>query len=310
MTTLPRGSASNRNPTGRGDDETYGEPLSRLTPAPRYGRPYAPPPYARPPQSERARESERPRSRPQADRPPRPEEYRESWESRPRSRPEQYQERRPQSRPGSRQDPRERRSRVPGLLTALVAAVSVSVIGYACVLAVHRQHALVADSTQVVSGISALVGSNAFASALSSADHTSKPPASPANANAPVTLTARDRTDCPPDATACVDLTEKITWLQADGKVSYGPVRMEPGTPGTVHATPTGTFHVAWKAGPTYMSTIYHELIPWAVFFAAGGIAFHEGSLTTSSHGCVHLTMADAYYYNHHLPIGAEVVVF
>jgi len=67
---------------------------------------------------------------------------------------------------------------------------------------------------------------------------------------------------------------------------------------------------VAWKAGPTYMSTIYHELIPWAVFFAPGGIAFHEGSLTSSSHGCVHLTMADAYYYNHHLFTGDEVVVF
>jgi lipoprotein-anchoring transpeptidase ErfK/SrfK len=50
--------------------------------------------------------------------------------------------------------------------------------------------------------------------------------------------------------------------------------------------------------------------MPWAVFFAPGGIAFHGGSLTTPSHGCVHLTDENAYYYNDHLPVGAEVVVF
>jgi hypothetical protein len=126
----------------------------------------------------------------------------------------------------------------------------------------------------------------------------------------PLALTTRDHQNCPRVASACVDLAEHLTWLQADGKVSYGPVPMEPGATGTVHATPTGTFNVAWKAGPTYVSTSYHELIPWAVFFAPGGIAFHEGSLTSSSHGCVHLTMDAAYYYNQHLPVGAEVVVF
>ena len=50
--------------------------------------------------------------------------------------------------------------------------------------------------------------------------------------------------------------------------------------------------------------------MPWATFFAAGGIAFHGGSLTKWSHGCVHLTTPNAHYYNEHLPIGAEVVVF
>jgi hypothetical protein len=34
------------------------------------------------------------------------------------------------------------------------------------------------------------------------------------------------------------------------------------------------------------------------VFFAVGGIAFHEGSLKSSSHGCIHLTMDAARYYN------------
>jgi len=123
-------------------------------------------------------------------------------------------------------------------------------------------------------------------------------------------LTAYDRRACPAAATACVDLTRHITWLQAAGQVTFGPVRAEPGPPGTANATPAGTFHVAWKAGPDYVSDIYHEPMPWATFFAAGGIAFHGGSLTQWSHGCVHLTVANAHYYNEHLPIGAEVVVF
>jgi lipoprotein-anchoring transpeptidase ErfK/SrfK len=127
---------------------------------------------------------------------------------------------------------------------------------------------------------------------------------------APLVLTALDRRECPAAATACVDLTRHITWLQADGRVSFGPVRMEPGKPGTVHATPRGTFQVAWKAGPNYMSNIYHERMPWATFFAAGGIAFHGGSLTHWSHGCVHLTVGNAHRYQEDLPIGAEVAVF
>jgi lipoprotein-anchoring transpeptidase ErfK/SrfK len=85
---------------------------------------------------------------------------------------------------------------------------------------------------------------------------------------------------------------------------------MEPGKPGSAHQTPRGTFWVEWKAGPTLESNIYHEPMPWATFFAAGGIAFHGGSLTAWSHGCVHLTVGNAHYYNEHLPIGAEVVVF
>jgi L,D-transpeptidase catalytic domain len=127
----------------------------------------------------------------------------------------------------------------------------------------------------------------------------------------PLVLTAEDRKDCPAAAVACVDLTRNLTWLQSDGKVSFGPVRMEPGKPGSgPHATPAGTFQVQWKAGPGFVSDTYNEPMPWATFFAPGGVAFHGGSLTNWSHGCVHLTVANAHYYNEHLPIGAEVVVF
>ena len=126
----------------------------------------------------------------------------------------------------------------------------------------------------------------------------------------PLTLTALDRESCPAKATACVDLTRHLTWLQSAGHVTFGPVSAEPGPPGSAHATPRGTFEVSWKAGPGFISNIYHEPMPWAVFFAPGGIAFHGGSLTTPSHGCVHLTDQNARYYSDHLPVGAEVVVF
>jgi lipoprotein-anchoring transpeptidase ErfK/SrfK len=118
------------------------------------------------------------------------------------------------------------------------------------------------------------------------------------------------RSSCPAAATACVDLKDHLTWLQSDGHITYGPVSMEPGPPGTRQATPRGTFHVQWKAGANYISTEYHVPIPYAVFFAPGGVAFHGGSLDTPSHGCVHLDIGSARYYHDHVPTGAEVVVF
>jgi lipoprotein-anchoring transpeptidase ErfK/SrfK len=121
-------------------------------------------------------------------------------------------------------------------------------------------------------------------------------------------LSPHARRSCPSAASACADLTDHVTWLQADGQIVYGPVRMEPGA--RADPTPRGIFHVAWKAGAHYISTSFGVPIPYAVFFGTGGIAFHAGSLTSSSHGCIHLTMRSARYYHDHLPIGAEVAVF
>ena len=139
------------------------------------------------------------------------------------------------------------------------------------------------------------------------------PPASPpaalrfaAKAASSPVLSPGARRSCPPAATACADLSARLTWLQSDGTITYGPVRMEPGLP----RTPRGTFHVEWKAGAHYISTEFHEPMPYAVFFAPGGIAFHGGSLTAPSHGCIHLDIGSARYYDDHLPVGAEVVVF
>jgi hypothetical protein len=126
-----------------------------------------------------------------------------------------------------------------------------------------------------------------------------------AAASKPV-LSPSARRSCPPAASACADLTASLTWLQSDGKIIYGPVRLKAGLP----RTPRGTFHVQWKAGAHYVSTEFGEPMPYAVFFAPGGIAFHGGSLTKRSHGCIHLDINSARYYDDHLPVGAEVVVF
>lgn len=131
-----------------------------------------------------------------------------------------------------------------------------------------------------------------------------------ATARVTPTPSPRPSSSCPAAATACVDLKDHLTWLQSNGHITYGPVSMEPGPPGTRQATPRGTFHVQWRAGANYISTEYHVPIPYAVFFAPGGVAFHGGSLDTPSHGCVHLDIGSARYYHDHLPTGAEVVVF
>jgi hypothetical protein len=207
-------------------------------------------------------------------------------------------------------------------MTTLVAVASLSVTGYACVLAVHRQQVRAADSRRVVAGISALVSSRALvalsnaskaasASAVRTASAVSTASAA-SGATRPLALTASERRNCPSRAAACVDLTDKITWLQAAGRVTYGPVRVEPSPPGASHATATGTFHVTGEGDPDHViSTASQDLISWAVFLAPAGIAFCEGSPTQPSEdGCVHLTMAAARFYNQHLSSGAEVVVF
>jgi hypothetical protein len=133
-------------------------------------------------------------------------------------------------------------------------------------------------------------------------------PMSPAQPGAGPVLTPSARRACPRAATACADLKDHLTWLQSHGRITYGPVRMEPGA--RKERTPRGIWHVAWKAGPHYISTSFGVPIPYAVFFAPGGIAFHAGSLTSSSHGCIHLRLRSARYFHNHLPEGAEVAVF
>jgi lipoprotein-anchoring transpeptidase ErfK/SrfK len=122
----------------------------------------------------------------------------------------------------------------------------------------------------------------------------------------PVTTTTPAPPPCAPGVQACVQLSTSQAWLIPPGGAVVGPVPIGYGV--GAHATPTGTWPVAWKA-EHYTSRTYHEPMPDAVFFAPGGIAFHAGSLDTSSHGCVHLDPATAAQFFAALQVGATVQV-
>lgn len=111
---------------------------------------------------------------------------------------------------------------------------------------------------------------------------------------------------CRPPTRACVDLDGQRAWLlNADG-VARGPVKLRAG--GDTAPTPRGQFTVQWKA-KTYTSREYLRPMPWSVFFADGGIAFHQGTFDTPSYGCVKLEEDDARAWFEFLQVGDRVQV-
>lgn len=113
-------------------------------------------------------------------------------------------------------------------------------------------------------------------------------------------------TPCTVTARACADLGTHQAWLIEDGAVRRGPVPIMIGD--EIDPTPTGTFAVEWKA-EAWTSREYLVQMPYSVFFAPGGIAFHEGRQDTPSAGCVKLTHVDAVAFFDFLQIGDEVQV-
>jgi len=113
-------------------------------------------------------------------------------------------------------------------------------------------------------------------------------------------------TPCTATAKACVDIAEGRAWLFDDGSVTRGPAHIMTGDQDD--PTPIGTFHVQWKA-EQYTSRQYLVQMPYSVFFADGGIAFHEGRQDTSSGGCVKLGHEDAMAWFAYLQVGDEVQV-
>lgn len=104
-------------------------------------------------------------------------------------------------------------------------------------------------------------------------------------------------TPCSAQADACIDLSANTSWLMDDnGVVIYGGVPITSGKPG--YETPPGSFQVTYK-DIDHWSNAYNAPMPYSVFFTTSGIAFHEGSLTAQSHGCIHLSpeAAKTYYY-------------
>jgi Uncharacterized protein conserved in bacteria len=114
-------------------------------------------------------------------------------------------------------------------------------------------------------------------------------------------------TPCTEAAAACVDLAGGKAWLIEDGEVVRGPVPISSGAPG--HETPRGDFRVQWKDANHRSAEFNNAPMPFAVFFAPGGIAFHEGNLHTKSAGCVRLNYKDAEAFYEYLHVGDRVQV-
>jgi lipoprotein-anchoring transpeptidase ErfK/SrfK len=104
---------------------------------------------------------------------------------------------------------------------------------------------------------------------------------------------------------ACADLSTHQAWIVKDGQVVYGPVSALGGR--SSYPTPAGTFRVLSKS-KNYFSREFQAHMPYAVFFYPGD-AFHLGSLSTPSHGCIHLSSTSARTFFADLSIGETVQV-
>jgi len=122
------------------------------------------------------------------------------------------------------------------------------------------------------------------------------PPAAPAPAAPPAppkpAVPAKPAgVPCAATVRACIDLAHNKAWLLRGGVVEYGPVPITSGKPG--YRTPVGTFRVLSKERLHLSRAFDNAPMPYSVFFIPG-IAFHQGSLAVTSHGCIHLSKAAA----------------
>jgi lipoprotein-anchoring transpeptidase ErfK/SrfK len=132
-------------------------------------------------------------------------------------------------------------------------------------------------------------------------------PTAPSGTAPAATTSLVPGTPCTATAKACVDLAHNEAWLVNDGHVVRGPVRISQGAAG--ENTPTGTFDVQWKDLHHRSKEFNNAPMEYSVFFAPGGIAFHEGSLQKTSAGCVHLSAANAAAWYSYLKVGDQVQV-
>lgn len=116
-----------------------------------------------------------------------------------------------------------------------------------------------------------------------------------------------DGTPCSTAARACVELDSGLAWLIEDGEVVHGPVPVSSGGP--ERETPRGDFRVEWKNEHHRSTEFDGAPMPFSVFFAEGGIAFHEGNLHTDSAGCVRMLYDDAEAFFDFLRIDDRVEV-
>jgi hypothetical protein len=118
------------------------------------------------------------------------------------------------------------------------------------------------------------------------------PLAAPPGAPAPNAVPSKPTgVPCAATVRACIDLAHNKAWLLRGGVVEYGPVPITSGRSG--YRTPVGTFRVLSKERLHLSRAFDNAPMPYSVFFIPG-IAFHQGSLAVTSHGCIHLSKAAA----------------
>ncbi|USX49268.1 L,D-transpeptidase [Lentzea sp. HUAS12] len=113
-------------------------------------------------------------------------------------------------------------------------------------------------------------------------------------------------TPCSISDGACIQLSTNQSWVVRGDKIVHGPSKITHGRRG--FETPLGDFPVLRKVKNEW-SRPYNAPMPWSTYFTESGIAFHEGSLTDPSHGCIHLDPQAARYYFENLSIGETVQV-
>jgi hypothetical protein len=110
---------------------------------------------------------------------------------------------------------------------------------------------------------------------------------------------------CRNSAKACFSISQQRAWLLRPGRIVVVAVPALGGRPG--HPTPVGQFSVGFHDA-NHTSSIYHAPMPFYVNFAPM-VGFHAGSLTVRSHGCVHLSRANAERFFNYLQDGDPVDV-
>lgn len=129
-----------------------------------------------------------------------------------------------------------------------------------------------------------------------------------------------------------VSLKRNRTYLYDGKKVIYtmystgGMYKKDPETGKSKSMTPTGTFHVEAERGDYFFNGALNEGAHYYVsWLHHGTYLFHsvptkaDGTYnvaeakklgkSTGSHGCIRLSVADANWMEHHLPVGTKVVV-
>ena len=106
---------------------------------------------------------------------------------------------------------------------------------------------------------------------------------------------------------ATVSISHQTMAVSVDGRTAF---EWKVSTARRGYVTPRGAFKPTRLERMWYSRKYDMSPMPHAVFFAAGGIAFHEGPLDVPSHGCVHLAAADAIAFFDALKPGNEVDVW